>query len=236
MVGCRATLHGCSSKCDKAMQANYSRQRRTPRLIEISSTRFNISLDFIELARSLALFLQFSFATEERMSLLLESAGDSTRMSRNLISIPSVVLMCGSLSGRALRLVAFFAMIFFLLSDGGAWAANGLPLRVFLTSHIDQLDRRGFVRGQHFIITDFDVPSRMGGESSVKSIQMKVLDLPPAYFLLEQPADLSLAILPADAQNVVLARGAVGRASTLSRGTGNSWGVSAAKRAILSKA
>jgi hypothetical protein len=130
-------------------------------------------------------------------------------MSRNLISILSVGLMCGSSSARSPRVAAVFTMLFLLIVDSGAWAANGLPRHVIPISPLDQFAHRGFIGSEDSNIhgnMDFNVLPRMGRESSLQLIQIKMPDPPPAYFLLEQPTDLSLAILPADAQDVVVAR------------------------------
>lgn len=51
-----------------------------------------------------------------------------------------------------------------------------------------------------------DAPNGLGQNSSVELIQLKMLRVPDAYFLLEQPEDLSLATLPPDAQDVALIR------------------------------
>jgi hypothetical protein len=56
------------------------------------------------------------------------------------------------------------------------------------------------------VFVDSNVLPRMGSSSSTLLVQMKGREPPLAYFLLERPVDLSLSTLPANAQNVLVAR------------------------------
>lgn len=123
------------------------------------------------------------------MSVVLDSSEDSTRGSAFVIP-----LMCGSLSARPLRVAAFFTMLFLLTANGGVWAADGLPWHVIPMSPLDQVVHRGFVGTDYFSIHG-------------SKIHMASNDRAPmAYFLDQLPSDSILAELPAEAEDIVVAK------------------------------
>lgn len=123
------------------------------------------------------------------MSVVLDSSGDSTR-GLGIVMIP---LMCGALSARPLRVAAFFTMLFLLIAGDGVRATDGPPRHVIPVSPLDQFVHRGFVRTDYLSLHG-------------NKIHMASNDRALAYFLLERPVDLSLSTLPANAQNVLVAR------------------------------
>jgi hypothetical protein len=89
---------------------------------------------------------------------------------------------------------AFFTMLFFLLANGAVWAADGLPRHVIPMSPLDQVVHRGFVGTDYFSIHG-------------NKIHMASNDRAPmAYFLDQLPSDSILAELPAEAEDIVIAK------------------------------
>jgi len=114
----------------------------------------------------------------ERMSVVLDLAGNSMRVPGNVISTLRL-MHCPSFV-RSVRAAAFFTMIFLSMANGEARAANGLP--------------------RHLI--PLSISSIHEGEIHMASNDRT----PMAYFLDEWPADFDLTKLPSEAKDVVIAK------------------------------
>lgn len=116
------------------------------------------------------------------MSVVLDLAGNSTRMSGNVITM--LRRMCCSSFARSPRAVAFFTMLFVSIANGEVSAANGLPrqpVSFFIQGsgiHMVSNDQSPISYFSDRMLDDADLPMAPDGATGVIVARVRLQEAP----------------------------------------------------------